>query len=94
MVEEIKNHFGELVFNTIVHRNTRLGEVAQVILKTILTNGPQEIEDIVNTVSQSRPEPAPGKRDQRKANTRRIIHQLIKKKLLSLENGLLEAVKA
>lgn len=26
VVEEIKNHFGELVFNTIVHRNTRLGE--------------------------------------------------------------------
>lgn len=26
VVEEIKNHFEELVFNTIVHRNTRLGE--------------------------------------------------------------------
>jgi chromosome partitioning protein len=26
VVEEIKNHFGELVFDTIVHRNTRLGE--------------------------------------------------------------------
>ena len=26
VVEEIKNHFGETVFNTIVHRNTRLGE--------------------------------------------------------------------
>lgn len=26
VVEEIKNHFGELVFNTIIHRNTRLGE--------------------------------------------------------------------
>ena len=26
VVEEIKNHFHELVFNTIVHRNTRLGE--------------------------------------------------------------------
>lgn len=26
VVEEIKNHFLELVFNTIVHRNTRLGE--------------------------------------------------------------------
>ncbi len=26
VVEEIKNHFGDLVFNTIVHRNTRLGE--------------------------------------------------------------------
>jgi chromosome partitioning protein len=26
VVEEIKNHFGELVFNTILHRNTRLGE--------------------------------------------------------------------
>ena len=26
VVEEIKNHFGELVFNTIVHRNTKLGE--------------------------------------------------------------------
>lgn len=26
VVEEIKNHFTELVFNTIVHRNTRLGE--------------------------------------------------------------------
>ncbi len=26
VVEEIKNHFNELVFNTIVHRNTRLGE--------------------------------------------------------------------
>lgn len=26
VVEEIKNHFGELVFSTIIHRNTRLGE--------------------------------------------------------------------
>jgi len=26
VVEEIKNHFVELVFNTIIHRNTRLGE--------------------------------------------------------------------
>ena len=26
VVEEIKNHFSELVFNTILHRNTRLGE--------------------------------------------------------------------
>jgi chromosome partitioning protein len=26
VVEEIKNHFNELVFNTIIHRNTRLGE--------------------------------------------------------------------
>jgi chromosome partitioning protein len=26
VVEEIKNHFSSLVFNTIVHRNTRLGE--------------------------------------------------------------------
>ncbi len=26
VVEEIKNHFGKLVFNTIIHRNTRLGE--------------------------------------------------------------------
>ena len=26
VVEEIKNHFHELVFNTIVHRNTKLGE--------------------------------------------------------------------
>lgn len=26
VVEEIKNHFAELVFNTILHRNTRLGE--------------------------------------------------------------------
>jgi chromosome partitioning protein len=26
VVEEIKNHFHDLVFNTIVHRNTRLGE--------------------------------------------------------------------
>ncbi len=26
VVEEIKNHFGELVFDTILHRNTRLGE--------------------------------------------------------------------
>src|SRR6185312_8160542 len=26
VVEEIKNHFGDLVFNTILHRNTRLGE--------------------------------------------------------------------
>lgn len=26
VVEEIKNHFGNLVFNTIIHRNTRLGE--------------------------------------------------------------------
>jgi chromosome partitioning protein len=26
VVEEIKNHFEELVFNTIIHRNTKLGE--------------------------------------------------------------------
>jgi chromosome partitioning protein len=26
VVEEIKNHFGDLVFDTILHRNTRLGE--------------------------------------------------------------------
>jgi len=26
VVEEIKNHFGNLVFNTIIHRNTKLGE--------------------------------------------------------------------
>lgn len=26
VVEEVKNHFEELVFNTIIHRNTRLGE--------------------------------------------------------------------
>lgn len=26
VVEEIKNHFSDLVFNTIIHRNTRLGE--------------------------------------------------------------------
>jgi chromosome partitioning protein len=26
VVEEIKNHFNDLVFNTIIHRNTRLGE--------------------------------------------------------------------
>lgn len=26
VVEEIKNHFEDLVFNTIIHRNTRLGE--------------------------------------------------------------------
>ena len=26
VVEEIKNHFGDMVFDTIVHRNTRLGE--------------------------------------------------------------------
>ncbi|MNL38149.1 Sporulation initiation inhibitor protein Soj [compost metagenome] len=26
VVEEIKNHFEELVFKTIIHRNTKLGE--------------------------------------------------------------------
>ena len=26
VVEEIKNHFDTLVFNTIIHRNTKLGE--------------------------------------------------------------------
>ncbi len=26
VVEEIKNHFEDMVFNTIIHRNTRLGE--------------------------------------------------------------------
>jgi chromosome partitioning protein len=26
VVEEVKMHFQELVFNTIIHRNTRLGE--------------------------------------------------------------------
>ena len=26
VVEEIKNHFGDTVFHTIIHRNTKLGE--------------------------------------------------------------------
>ena len=26
VVEEIKKHFGDMVFNTILHRNTKLGE--------------------------------------------------------------------
>ena len=30
VVEEIKNHFSDLVFNTILHRNTRLGEAPSV----------------------------------------------------------------
>jgi chromosome partitioning protein len=26
VVEEVKRHFGDLAFDTIIHRNTRLGE--------------------------------------------------------------------
>jgi chromosome partitioning protein len=30
VVEEVKNHFGELVFDTIIHRNTKLGEAPSI----------------------------------------------------------------
>jgi chromosome partitioning protein len=36
VVEEIKNHFAELVFNTIVHRNTKLGEAPSFGMPAIL----------------------------------------------------------
>jgi len=36
VVEEIKNHFGELVFNTILHRNTRLGEAPSFGMPALL----------------------------------------------------------
>ncbi len=36
VVEEIKNHFGDLVFNTILHRNTRLGEAPSFGMPAIL----------------------------------------------------------
>lgn len=77
----------------IAASNVKLGEIAQEILKAIKDN-PLPIEVIVEQVSQQRPEPAPGKRDQRKSNTRRIIHQLINKQLIKANDGLVEAVKA
>jgi chromosome partitioning protein len=36
VVEEIKNHFGEMVFNTILHRNTRLGEAPSFGMPALL----------------------------------------------------------
>lgn len=36
VVEEIKNHFGDLVFNTILHRNTRLGEAPSFGMPALL----------------------------------------------------------
>jgi len=30
VVEEVSNHFAEMVFETIIHRNTRLGEAPSV----------------------------------------------------------------
>jgi chromosome partitioning protein len=30
VVEEVKNHFAQLVFNTIIHRNTKLGEAPSI----------------------------------------------------------------
>ncbi len=30
VVEEVKNHFGSLVFDTIIHRNTKLGEAPSI----------------------------------------------------------------
>ena len=36
VVEEIKNHFDEMVFNTIIHRNTRLSEAPSVGKPVIL----------------------------------------------------------
>ncbi len=36
VVEEIKNHFAELVFNTIVHRNTKLGEAPSFGMPALL----------------------------------------------------------
>jgi len=36
VVEEIKNHFGELVFNTILHRNTKLGEAPSFGMPALL----------------------------------------------------------
>ena len=36
VVEEIKNHFNDLVFNTIIHRNTRLGEAPSFGMPALL----------------------------------------------------------
>ncbi len=36
VVEEIKNHFGTMVFNTILHRNTRLGEAPSFGMPALL----------------------------------------------------------
>jgi chromosome partitioning protein len=36
VVEEIKNHFGDQVFNTILHRNTRLGEAPSFGMPALL----------------------------------------------------------
>jgi len=36
VVEEIKNHFGGQVFNTVVHRNTRLGEAPSFGMPVLL----------------------------------------------------------
>ena len=36
VVEEIKNHFGDLVFNTILHRNTKLGEAPSFGMPALL----------------------------------------------------------
>lgn len=36
VVEEIKNHFGDLVFDTILHRNTRLGEAPSFGMPALL----------------------------------------------------------
>jgi chromosome partitioning protein len=36
VVEEIKNHFGDMVFNTILHRNTRLGEAPSFGMPALL----------------------------------------------------------
>jgi chromosome partitioning protein len=36
VVEEIKNHFGNMVFNTILHRNTRLGEAPSFGMPALL----------------------------------------------------------
>lgn len=78
----------------IAASNSRLGETAQQILQSIVKDGAQPMEGLVERVAKEKPEPAPGKRDQRRSNTRRIVHQLIKKELLEVKNGLVEAVKA
>jgi len=36
VVEEIKNHFGDIVFNTILHRNTKLGEAPSFGMPALL----------------------------------------------------------
>ena len=43
VISEVQRHFGDLVFNTIIHRNTRLGEAPSfgksVIMYDVVSKG-------------------------------------------------------